>query len=143
MHRLHGFARPTRAWKVFALVAFGFAVAGCNSTDAPNIPEGISAVSGNDQYATVGTLAPNPLVVLVVDPSGAPFPGATVSWTVTTGGGSLADSTSTSDATGHARMSYIAGATPGTASVVATVAQAWTTTFTVYVESPSNVIRVR
>ena len=126
-----------------ALVAFALGVVSCNPTEAPPVPQGISAVSGNDQSAAVGTAAANPLVVLVVDASGAPFTGATVAWTVTAGGGSVSDSTSVSDATGHATMTYTAGSSPAVATIVATVAQVWTTTFTVYVESPSNVIRIR
>jgi hypothetical protein len=126
-----------------ALIASGLAIASCTSTVAPSAPEGISAVSGNDQYTTVGTVTPNPLVVRVVDASGAPFSGATVVWTVSAGGGILTDSTSISDATGHATMSYTGGSTPGIATVVATVSQIWTTSFTVYVESPSNVIHIR
>jgi len=126
-----------------ALIVVGLAIASCNSTNLPSVPEGVSAVSGNDQYTTVGTVIANPLVVRVFDGSGSPFSGATVSWTVTAGGGTVADSTSTSDATGHATMSYTAGPTAGVATVVATVSQAWTTSFTIYVEPSSNAIRLR
>jgi len=144
MHWRHNLRPPHRAWKSLGLLAVAFAVGACNSTSGPDVPQGISAVSGNDQYAAVGSAASNPLVVLVVDPSGTPFSGATVSWTVTGGGGSVSDSTSTSDASGHAAMTYTAGATPGVATVVATVAQVWTTSFTVYVEAPSSAVaRVR
>lgn len=143
MQRLYNWRVLNRAWRGVALVAFGLGIVSCNSTAAPDAPEGITAVSGNDQSAAVGTAVSNPFVVLVVNATGAPFSGATVTWTVTGGGGSVTDSTSVSDATGHATMTYTAGSSPATATVVATVAQVWTTTFTVYVESPSNVIRIR
>ena len=135
--------RSTHGLRQLAVAAFAFAVAGCNVTDVPSSASAISVVSGSGQYTTVGTAAPNPLVVFVSDGTGTPFGGATVSWSVTAGGGTVADSTSTTDATGHATMSYTAGATPGTATIVATVSQAWTTTFTVYVESSANAIRIR
>ena len=110
-------------------------VGACNSSSAgPPSPGGVTVVSGNDQFATVGSSAGNPLVVLVVDENGSPMANVPVVWTVTGGGGAVADSTSTSDAGGHAAMSYTAGSAPGTATVVATVAQLWTATFTVYIE---------
>lgn len=43
----------------------------------------ITAVSGSGQTAAVGTNFPNPLVVLVKDPSGNPLPGASVTFTGT------------------------------------------------------------
>jgi hypothetical protein len=95
-------------------------------------------VSGNDQYATIGSPIANPLVVLVVDENGSPFPNATVNWSVPSGGGTVAVATSTSDATGHAAMQYVAGATPGIATVAATLSDLWTATFSVYVEAPAN-----
>jgi len=143
MQRLYNWRFVNRAWRALALVGFGVGIVSCNSTAGPDVPEGITAVSGNDQSAAVGTAVSNPLVVLVVNATGAPFSGATVTWTVTGGGGSVSDSTSVSDATGHATMTYTAGSSPAVATVVATVAQVWTTTFTVYVESPSNAIRIR
>jgi hypothetical protein len=95
-------------------------------------------VSGSGQYATVGTPAANPLVVLVVDDNGSPFGSTPVRWTVTGGGGTVADSTSTSDASGHTSMTYTAGSNPGMATVVATVAQVWTATFTIYIEGQTT-----
>jgi hypothetical protein len=76
--------------------------------------------------------------VLVTDGNGNPFAGATVTWTVTKGGGTDSDSTSTSDASGHTSIMYTAGALPGAATVVATVAFVWTTSFTIHIESSSN-----
>jgi len=141
LRRSKPFLSPySRAWRV---IVFALAATGCTSTDAPNVPEGIAVISGNDQYATVGSAAANQLVVRVLDQSGNSFSGATVSWVVSAGGGTVSDSTSVSDANGYATMTYTAGAAPGVATVVATVGQVWTTSFTIYVQPPSNVIRIR
>ena len=120
----------------FALLALAIALGACNSSEGPPVPGGVTAVSGNDQFAVVGSPAANPLVVLVSDQNGSPLPNTPVSWTVTSGGGSVADTSSTSDASGHATMSYTAGGRTGVATVVATVAQLWTASFTVYIEAP-------
>jgi adhesin/invasin len=122
--------------RAFALLALAIALGACNSSEGPPVPGGVTAVSGNEQFAVVGSPAANPLVVLVSDQNGSPLPNAPVNWTVTSGGGSVADTSSTSDASGHATMSYTAGARTGTATVVATVAQLWTASFTVYIEAP-------
>jgi hypothetical protein len=119
------------------LVLAALAWAACNSnTNAPNFANGITLVSGNDQFANVGAAAANPLVVMVVDQNGQPFPGDTVTWKVTGGGGAVADSISMSDAHGHASMTYTAGNTPGNATIAATAGHLWTTNFTVRVVAP-------
>jgi len=136
MLRLHYWTLRTGAALPIALAVL--LVGGCNSSEGPPVPGGVSAVSGNDQFATVGTPTANPLVVLVVDNNGNPFGNTPVIWKVTTGGGTLADTTSTSNASGYASMTYTAGANPGQATIVATVAQIWTATFTIYLEPPSS-----
>lgn len=126
--------RPRAA---FALLAFVLALGACNSsTEGPPVPGGLSAVSGNSQFAVVSSPAANPLVVLVTDQNGSPLPNASVSWKVASGGGSVDDTTSTSDASGYARTTYTAGSRVGAATVVATLAQIWTASFTIYIEAP-------
>ena len=120
----------------FALFAFALALGACNSAEGPPVPGGVAVVSGNSQFAVVGSAAANPLVVLVTDQNGSPLPNTAVSWTVTSGGGAVTDTSSTSDATGHATTTYTAGPRTGAATVVATVAQLWTTSFTIYIEAP-------
>lgn len=129
---------PHRPRAAFALLAFALALGACNSAtaDGPPVPGGVTAVSGNNQFAVVSSAAANPLVVLVTDQNGSPLPNAAVSWKVTSGGGSVADTTSTSDASGYATMTYTAGDRTGAATIVATVAQIWTTSFTIYIEAP-------
>ena len=121
----------------FALLAFALALGACNSsTEGPPVPGGVTAISGNNQFALVNSPASNPLVVLVIDQNGSPLPSTPVIWKVTSGGGSVADTTSTSDASGYATMTYTAGSRIGAGTVVATVAQLWTTSFTIYIEAP-------
>jgi hypothetical protein len=127
-----------RYWKrqSIALAIVAMATSACNSTNIPNAASGISAVSGTDQFATVGGAAANPLVVLVVDQDGSPFGGAKVRWLVAQGGGTVSDTTSTSDANGHASITYTAGANPGVATIVATAEQIWQTSFAIHVVAP-------
>jgi hypothetical protein len=120
----------------FALLALALALGACNSAEGPPVPGGVTALSGTSQFAVVGTAAANPLVVLVTDQNGSPLANTTVSWAVTGGGGTVADTTSTSDASGIARTTYTAGPRAGAATVVATVAQFWNTSFTIYIEAP-------
>jgi hypothetical protein len=122
----------------FALLAFAFALGACNSSSAagPPVPGGVTAVSGNSQFAVVGSAAANPLVVLVTDQNGSPLAATPVTWAVSSGGGTVANALSTSDASGIATMTYTAGPRTGAATVVATVAQLWTTSFTIYIEAP-------
>jgi adhesin/invasin len=58
-----------------------------------------------------------PLVVLVTGGGGAPLANTPVEWTIGTGGGSLSETVSQTDAAGHAQTTY----TPGTALTVAHV----------------------
>jgi Big-like domain-containing protein len=122
------------------LFALALALPACNSAQeaSPPVPSGISALSGDGQFANVGSSAANPLVVAVSDQNGNPLPNAKVSWQVTSGGGTVADTTSTTDASGIARTTYTAGARPGAASIVATTAGIWTTTFTIYIEASGS-----
>lgn len=129
-----------RARYVVALTAL-VALVACNSPSGPPTAAGISAVSGNEQFAAPGAPVANPLVVLVVDEGGNPFPNAPVHWTVTGGGGALADTTSTSDASGHARMQYTAGQTVGVATVSAMVNTFWTTSFNIHIVASANSVR--
>jgi adhesin/invasin len=56
---------------------------------------GFTAVQGDNQTATAGTLLPDSLVVRATDANGNPVPGVAVAWTLTGGGTASATSTST------------------------------------------------
>lgn len=134
----HVFRSINRHFARLALVAIALTIAACNSAPGPAIANGIAVVSGSEQYAVAGSAAANPLVVLVIDDNGNPFPNAPVRWTVTSGGGTVADSTSTSDASGHTSTTYTAGTETGTATVVASVSQIWTASFNIHIVAPTT-----
>ena len=93
-------------------------------------PASIAIVSGNGQAATVGTALPGPLVVRVLDTHAKPVPGATVAWTATAGGGTVAPATSVTDSTGATQAALVVGAVAGLNTVTAAVDSAIRVTFT-------------
>lgn len=66
----------------------------------------IVKTSGDAQQATLGTTLGAPLVVTVSDGHGVAVSGATVTWTVAAGNGSLSAASSTTDASGHASVHW-------------------------------------
>jgi hypothetical protein len=62
----------------------------------------IGTFSGNAQSGAPGSALANPLVVRITDAGGNPKSGATVTFTVTSGGGSLSTTTATTNAAGLA-----------------------------------------
>lgn len=68
----------------------------------------LSVTSGNGQIALQGAAFEFPVTVKVTD-DGSPAPGVTVQATVTGGGGSVSESTQTTDADGRASFSWQAG----------------------------------
>jgi len=81
----------------------------------------LTILAGNNQSWTVGTLLPAPLQVKVNDEGGQPFSGATVTWSVTAGGGSVQFASSTSQADGTASTLWSLGKQVGPNSVTAAV----------------------
>lgn len=90
------------------------------------------AAGGDNQTAPAATLLSAPLTVRVSDGHGNPVAGASVSWAVATGGGSVSPATSTSDASGLAatQLTLGPGAGPETASASATGLTGSPVTFT-------------
>ena len=127
-----------RALRVAPLAAAALLIAACNGSPGPATASGVAVVSGSEQFAVAGSPTANPLVVLVTDDNGNPFGNAKVVWTVSSGGGAVGDSTSTSDASGHTSMTYTAGSNPGVATIVATVASVWTASFTIHIVAQST-----
>lgn len=80
----------------------------------------IGVVSGNGQRDTIHkSLAP--LVVRLTDQFGNPIAGAVVSWARTSGAGSLAGTTSTTNTDGRATMTYTLGNVVGSETVTASI----------------------
>lgn len=75
--------------------------------------------SGNAQDGAVGGRLPTPLSVRLVLPDGRPVQGATISWMVLPGAGSLAPPVSTTDADGRAETVWTLGTAAGTQVITA------------------------
>lgn len=86
----------------------------------------LTLVSGSAQSGPVGSPLADSLVVEARDRFGNRVAGATVSWTVTAGGGTLALSTTTTDASGRSAAHWILGmrldATHGATATIAGIA---------------------
>lgn len=92
---------------------------GSDNTAAPLAPAAMSRVSPDSQATAAGVAMAQPLVVLVNGGNGAPLAGTPVVWTIESGGGTLSDTTSATDAEGHASTVYTPGTAVGTAKVSA------------------------
>lgn len=79
----------------------------------------IARHAGDAQTASVLTPVPSPLVVLVTDQIGAPFPGQNVQWVVTSGGGSVSVANVMTDAGGLASTQWTMGAAMGPQTIEA------------------------
>ena len=91
------------------------------ATLPPPVPTRLSIVSGDNQTGVTGETLPNPFVVEVLDQRGDPMEGATVTFTVSAGGGSLSATTGTTDANGRAESTLTLGADPGINTVEVSV----------------------
>ena len=69
-------------------------------------PYYVTPVSGYDQAGAPGAALPLPIVVRVLDQYQFPMPGATVTWTVENGAGTLGAASSVADASGNASVTY-------------------------------------
>jgi subtilisin family serine protease len=84
-------------------------------------PARITVQDGNGQTAPAGTALPVPYLVDVRDGFGNPVNGATVSWSVTGGGGAVNPAQSSTDSTGHASGIRTLGLHAGIHTVAASV----------------------
>ena len=83
----------------------------------------LTKLSGDKQQGSPGAQLTEPLVISVLDQYGDPFPGAEVTFAVTAGGGTLSETTGTTDANGRASTTLTMGSEPGRNTVVARVAE--------------------
>jgi len=114
----------------------GSSTGGISVTVIPGAPASVTIFSGDGQSGPAGSLLPDPLCTNVKDAAGNLIIGATVSYTVMTGGGQLADPTApTTDANGIAISGlWTLGPAAGTQTVVASSAGASSVTFTATAE---------
>ncbi len=85
--------------------------------DKPS-PTAVVAVSGNLQQGLIGAALGQPLVVKVADQYGSPVSGSSVTFTVVTGGGTIAPATIVTDAQGLASAIWTLGTTTGAQSAL-------------------------
>ena len=100
----------------------------------PN-PRALAKGSGDDQQGPAGTALAEPFVVTVLDQYGDPFAGATVTFAVTAGGGTLSATTASTDADGRAAATLTLGSQLGANTVTASVADLDPVTFTATAEA--------
>ena len=101
-------------------------------------PQTLTKVSDVEQQGPAGGILGDPFVVRVLDQNGDPFVGATVTFSVTAGGGTLSVTTATTDENGRAATTLTLGSQPGTNTVVATAADLEPVAFTATARAASD-----
>jgi alpha-tubulin suppressor-like RCC1 family protein len=87
---------------------------------SPGVPYALTIIGGNNQPdTTVGSALKDPLVVRVTDGVGSPLRSVPVTWTVSSGGGSLGSASTTTDENGRAQTTWTLGAAVGSQTVTA------------------------
>lgn len=109
------------------VVALGLGCGGDSSS--PVVPGALVPTGGDGQMWPTGTTLPVPLGVAVTGSDGRPFPGATVTWTVTAGAATFAPPSSTTDAAGAASTTVTLGGQIGPVTVQANVVGVTSATF--------------
>lgn len=102
-------------------------VAACDTDDedtlGPNVAAAVNVSDGDDQSDVLGDTLADSVEVRVTNSRGNPVSGATVTWAVTQGGGSVAPATSVTSTDGIARAKWVLGdAGTGENLLTATVA---------------------
>jgi hypothetical protein len=106
---------------LLALVILIPSVSCGGDSTAPLVPAALKGMGGHGQVGAAGATLPNPLVAQVSTAQGEPVPGVPVTWSVTSGGGSLSPTTGTTDADGQARATWTLGTVAGPNKAVARV----------------------
>lgn len=105
------------------LVCAAAFAAACNDSTGPKGPRAqvVTAFSGNGQSGTVGAALALPLVARVTDSTGKPVPGATVTFAVTSGSGTVSPPSAQTDTGGRAQTALTLGQSAGQVEVTASV----------------------
>jgi hypothetical protein len=130
-----------------------FATAACEERSSATAPSGMSHVTlsvaaGNTQKGPVNTALPTALRVQVLNTAGEPVPNVVLRFVVTSGGGSVPDSTETTGADGYAKEQWTLGPRLGPQTLQARAATADTGgagsygNFTAMGTPPNNVLVV-
>ena len=86
-------------------------------------PGTLTKLAGDKQQGLPDSTLAEPLVVSVLDQNGNPFVGATVTFAVTAGGGTLSATAATTDENGRAATTLTLGSDPGRNTVTARIAE--------------------
>jgi hypothetical protein len=108
-------------------IAATVVLAACSGSDStsPAAPAAAAVIPVSTiETATVGRALATPFEVRVTDAAGSPVAGATVTWAVAAGGGTLSSASSTSGSNGIASVRWVPGTAAGDGLVVATAAGA-------------------
>ena len=81
----------------------------------------LAIISGDDQQGLPGTALEKPFVVEVRGQFDKPLPGAKVTFSVTSGGGTLSATSATTDSNGWAESTLTLGPNPGTNTVIVSI----------------------
>ncbi len=112
--------RVVAAVVVFSLTSgCGGGSGGSQTTTPPATAASLNIVSGNNQSFTVGKAVPMPLVVRVGDQTGRALAGAIVTWTVTSGGGTIDHASTSSGSDGTASVRWKLGTQAGPNGLIA------------------------
>ncbi len=110
------------------------------STGTADVPALVQKTAGDAQTGTKALPLPTALAVRVSDQFGNVISGATVSWSVTQGGGAVASPSSLTSTAGLATVSWTLGASAGANVATATVSGLAPLTFTATAVSPFVVL---
>ena len=99
--------------RYFAPLVAALIVACAAETSSPAVADHFEVVQGGNQTGILGLTLDSLLRVRLVDDQGHPMPGVAVTWSVTSGEGSLPFSTLTTNATGEAVAQWHLGFGPG------------------------------
>lgn len=91
------------------------------ATGTAGAPAQFAKVRGDSQTGTVGSALPDSLVVRIADGNGNPVAGATVTWTVASGGGAVSPPTALTNGAGEAKTVWTLGTAAGENTLVASV----------------------
>ncbi len=97
--------------------AAGIEVPATFNAEGSRIPKTLEIISGADQEGLPGDALEKPFVVEVRDEFDKPLPGAQVTFTVTSGDGTLSEISVTTDSNGRAESTLTLGSTPGANTV--------------------------
>jgi hypothetical protein len=111
----------TAGTQTFAASSPGLTTASANETATAGAAALLVRNSGDAQADTIGKLLAQPLVAKVTDAFGNSVAGATVNWARLAGAGTVAATSSTSDAGGLASVGYTLGTVARTDSISATI----------------------